>query len=411
MAREQPAWRAVAVVLAAFLAVAGSLALYARLAAGGAFLPVDFGAFYTGAVIVRDGFGARLYDLSVQAQYEVRLLGQLPLNGNVLPFVSPPQLALLLLPLSHLSLPHAFAVWTGLQALVLLWIGRSCVRAAPSRVEGLLTLGALAASPALFVTLYKGQLSLLLAAALLVWMRSLADGRDLRLAGSLVLLTIKPQLLLVPLILTMVLRRVRALALFAAACAVLAVWVAIVVGLDSPAGFLRVIRLMDELADYRLVYPAYMYNFRGLLAQVGTPARMLEPLVSLGLILSLVAAGALFLRSEVRTTVPPIRIALALLLGVFFCPHLYYYDALMLLPVALAFDAHLRQAAPTWRAPFLVLVYLTSPLFLESAILTIGPIGVRWPILLMMILMAVLGAQVVRTRGRTSLASVGNIAR
>ena len=64
----------------------------------------DFTAYYTGAAMIRDGIGRRLYDLDLQTAYQQRILGQRSFLGGLLPYNSPPHLALLLVPLLYFHL-------------------------------------------------------------------------------------------------------------------------------------------------------------------------------------------------------------------------------------------------------------------------------------------------------------------
>lgn len=373
------------------------------LAAAGRFRPVDFDAFYTGAALLRDGHGARLYDLGLQAEYQRRLLGALPLNGHVLPFVSPPHLAVLLLPLSYLPLGAAYAVWTLVQLALVAWLARECVRPCETAAGRVAVLGALAAFPMLLVTVYKGQLSLLVLVGLLAWMRALRAGRDGALATALLAGTVKPQLILVPLVITACLRRGRALLLFAGGGLLLVLLAAAVAGPASLGDFLDLTRRLDATFDDRIVYPAYMYNFKGALTLLlGIQPAVIGTATRLALLLALGAAAALCWPGARDGGTGPLRIALALLLGVFFSPHLYYYDALVLVAVALAFDAHLRRSAPRWRPALLGAAYAAPLLFLESAWIDLGGRAVRWPAVLMVGWMLVMSVALARSRAAPS---------
>jgi hypothetical protein len=90
----------------------------------------DFTSTYMGATLLREGYGTRLYDETLQAPLHARLIAPGDHEGN-LPFVNPPGAALLALPVSALDLAPAYRVWSLLQ-LVLLGIGVAvAVRAAP----------------------------------------------------------------------------------------------------------------------------------------------------------------------------------------------------------------------------------------------------------------------------------------
>ena len=65
----------------------------------------DFISFYTGWTIVRNGDGARLYDVELQRVYQAKLWGPegAPFQFRLLPFVNPPHAALMFMPLSYLN--------------------------------------------------------------------------------------------------------------------------------------------------------------------------------------------------------------------------------------------------------------------------------------------------------------------
>ncbi|MBI4889203.1 MAG: DUF2029 domain-containing protein [Acidobacteria bacterium] len=134
----------------------------------------DFLNIYTGARLARDGQWAQMHDPALQLRYEQQVV---PDRKVLVPFVRPHAYALLLMPLS--ALPHgtAFWVWLGLQAAiavaVLWWAARRFGKAA--------LLGGLA-FPGLWIGILFGQdPSILLATAAAGWV--LAEKGRHRAAG------------------------------------------------------------------------------------------------------------------------------------------------------------------------------------------------------------------------------------
>src|SRR5215211_5872338 len=86
----------------------------------------DFVSFYTGWTIVRNGDGARLYDVELQRAYQAKLWGPkgAPFHFRLLPFVNPPHAALIFMPLANLNPRSASLVFLGLNILVGLWVLR-----------------------------------------------------------------------------------------------------------------------------------------------------------------------------------------------------------------------------------------------------------------------------------------------
>ncbi len=227
-------WKQAFLVALALAACASYLAWWSSLARAGQFLPVDFDALYTGAAIVRDGRAGRLYDLGLQASYQAALLGFLPLRGGPLPFVSPPSVAACLEPLAALPIGDAHRVWTALQLALVAALAAGAWRGTgPRPGERALALAATLSFPMLFVTLYKGQVSLIVLVSLLGWWRGLREDDDRRTGLCLVAFAVKPQLFLVPILVTALRRRLRALAWFAAGAVAVALVTLAVTGPTS----------------------------------------------------------------------------------------------------------------------------------------------------------------------------------
>lgn len=78
----------------------------------------DFPAFYTMAVVVKEGLGERLYELALQQEVQARYWKSL--SASLLPAAYPPYLAALLLPLAYLEPAAARATWIIANALATL---------------------------------------------------------------------------------------------------------------------------------------------------------------------------------------------------------------------------------------------------------------------------------------------------
>ncbi len=120
----------------------------------------DFSLTYVGARIVHQGFGARLYDITLQKQIRDSLFA----HPNPLLFEHPPFEALLLAPLAALPFRTAYLIWGLFNATVwlsLIWVLRPYLPT-PHEDLGYLSLWLLFAP--LGVAVYQGQPSLLLLA-------------------------------------------------------------------------------------------------------------------------------------------------------------------------------------------------------------------------------------------------------
>jgi len=170
----------------------------------------DFPAPYAAAHLIASGSGHQLYDVPTIAQEEARFVGHPVGDSGVLAYFNPPFFALLLAPLSTLSIDRAFQVWTGINlALVvvdlwMLW-----------RVTAPLSRPARIALTLAFVTLYPviyglliGQFSMILATSWMGAFLLLRSGHERWAGVALAPLLIKPELL-VPVTLFLVLKRRR----------------------------------------------------------------------------------------------------------------------------------------------------------------------------------------------------------
>jgi Glycosyltransferase family 87 len=73
---------------------------------------LDFATFYTGGQIVRQGLSRQLYHLPTQAAIQHRF------DDTLLPYMHPPFEALLFVPFTIFSYPHALLIWDALNLLV-----------------------------------------------------------------------------------------------------------------------------------------------------------------------------------------------------------------------------------------------------------------------------------------------------
>lgn len=158
----------------------------------------DFPAFYTAAHFVANGGGSLIYDTAAVAQGELALAGG-PVGGTgVLAYFNPPFFALLMAPLSGLSLDRAYQVWTLINLALLganawmLWR----ISAPLARSSRWLLLAAFLTLFPVSYGLHQGQFSLILATSWMSAFLLLRSGRDRWAGVALAPLLIKPELLL-----------------------------------------------------------------------------------------------------------------------------------------------------------------------------------------------------------------------
>jgi hypothetical protein len=388
-------WVLAALAINAALALVAA-ALWLATGAPDGFVRADFTAFYAAWSIVRDGRGTALYDLALQGEYQARLMPGTQFEGGVLPYVNPPHLTLPFVPLAWLPRPVAFGLWTAAQLLLLgwtvRWFGWRLAAGWPARSRWLLV-SALLAFPPLLSTLLLGAFSLPLLVALIGLYAALTAGRGPAAGAWLVLLTLKPQVAVLPVLLLLGARRWAALVSALLIGLGLAAAATLLLGAGIWSDYLQLARGHMLLFDRLGVDPARMWSLRGTLALwLGGERADLINAVSGGLLL--VAAGiTLWLwRGPWRPGTPAfdLRVALTLTLALLTAPHLNPHDGLLLaLPVALGYRALRASGQP---ASAFAAAALAGPAAVLVAEAALGPrAGIRLPTLAMLLLALWLG--------------------
>jgi Glycosyltransferase family 87 len=361
--------------------------LWIGLARQGAFWKADFTAYYTAGSIVRDGQSARLYDLGVQQRYQQQILAGRTFADGVLLFVNPPHAAILFTPLAALPLSTAFFVWTGAQVLLLAWLVRRLLRLSAewtSRERWLLVATVLAFPPLLF-TFQLGALSLFMLVCVFETYVSLKRADEVSAGLWLALATLKPQAMLLPILILPAARRWIAAASFALAFAAAVIVSSGLLGWRVWLDFRRLIGVVSQLFDANGIVPAEMYNLKGTLTLLlGNEQRSLINGLSAGALT--VAAGAVLV-VWLRAARPDdsrfeLRVSLTVLLGTLFSLHLYPHDALLLVAPAVLCYSYLRERSPSWRA--YVALLATCPLWFALSESFVGEaLRIRIPVIAM----------------------------
>lgn len=350
----------------------------------------DFTAYYTGGALVRDGLGDHLYDLDLQARYQQEILNGRSFKDGLLPFNSPPHLALLILPLTYLPLSVAFWIWTLAEVGLLVWMVALMLRMTNSWLpyERWLWISILLAFPPLMRTLLQGTFSLLtLTCALQIYLALKND--DSKRAGLwLALGLLRPHVLFSMGLFLLLQRRWRFL-LWAA------LWGVGITGVTALlmdghvwVEFLDVIVKSSEFFDAFGVYPAMMYNLKGtLFLWLENSSALWINRVSLTVFVLYVLAMVWLWLPPLRTDHPvfELRLALGLTLGLLFGLHVNPHDGLMLLLPMLLFYRFLRSK-PRPQRSFLLFAALCPLLLFLSEFVVRGALGIRIPVLVMLLL-------------------------
>jgi hypothetical protein len=351
------------------------------------FWRADFTAFYTAWTMVREGQGARLYDWDVQQTYQQRILDGHNREGNLLPYVNPPHVALALAPLALLPRDIAFLLWTAGQAGLLIYLFRLIwqLTDAWTRPEQWLALLAVAAFTPLLITFLLGTFSLLILVCLLQFYRGLRAGADANAAAWLVLATIKPQLVVLPGLIIMAGRRWRGLMIGALLGGCVAALSAAFFGWRIWPDFFHAVNKQMNVFDVQAVSPTIMYNLRGLMtgllgnihgAQINT--------LSTGMLALAIVATLLLWRGPWRPDEPvfALRFALTIMLGLLFCPHLFPQDTLLLVAPGLLFYDYLRRRDLPRRG-YAIFILCCPTVFMLSQFVIGAQLPIHPPVLLM----------------------------
>jgi hypothetical protein len=260
----------------------------------------------------------------------------------------------------------------------------------------------------LYFNFLSAHFSLWLLVCLLQLYVTLKQGRE-GLAGLwLVLGTFKPQGVLFVGISLVAARRWRAVSSAVLIGGCLAVFSGLLLGWESWVGFLRAVRFSASCFGIFGIHPTAMYNFKGALTLVlGNGQGFLINWISAAALIGTTILVFRIWRGPWQPNIPSFepRMALTLLLGMLFSPHLTQPDALILIAPATFFYLYLRKChLPSFNY---VTFVLGCPMIFLLAESTIGgKLGIRIPTLALIILTIWVGLALNNER-KTNLIGVG----
>ena len=231
----------------------------------------DFVSTLTGAQIIRDGNGQELYDPNMQRAAQNRVLSPYKTltDNNILPYNHLPFEAILVAPLTETRYWFAFAAWT-LAAGLAMGVAVGILDAAlpVSRVAGwVLSLAACSYLPVIR-SLMLGQNSAFVLMGLCATYLSLKRNREGWAGAAMLLVALKPQVLPVVLLVLVLGRHRRALAVFFSLFAALCVGAMFVLGPGWPVQYVALLLSVAGGQDSGAISPAIMHNWRGLATQL-----------------------------------------------------------------------------------------------------------------------------------------------
>jgi len=299
----------------------------------------DFSSVYVGARAVTLGFGSRLYDWRLQsALLDAAILPNH--RGNMLPFVYPAYVAVLLSPLGKLSLPNAFLLWTAINLVLTAWTAKLLIAFSHTPRQRFALLAVFLLWTPLQLTLSHGQFGMVGTLGFTQFLIAVRSGRQWQAGGWLVLGLLKPQLIVFPLVALGIWRCWNAIAAFLVSGAVVFAASFAKLGFWIPA-YLRFIREINSMGQEVSFYPTGMQNWRGLVsALLGDDKSFAAQLLLIGLTVASLALLMHVCRSGARVlprgSALPLgwepRFGLTVVLGLLSSPYLYLHDWILAAP-------------------------------------------------------------------------------
>jgi len=304
-------------------------------------LSLDFRAFYTGGRMALEGVGAGLYDLPTQYRWQSGFAPELGNLSDLYPFFSPPFVAVPLMLPASLPYESAYIIWgvlnIALMALICSLLVSMLAEAGQSAQFRALELG-LTFLP-VWVTIAQGQVSFILVLALLLGWRALRSGKDWQAGLGLALLLARPQLVIVPALILVWKRRLRALAGLALGTGILMSLSWLLVGWQGLLSYGRLLVSAFTWGNAYALHPQRMHTWRGflhLLLGTDDPAQ-----VQIWWLVGVAMAIGLLLWAwrrpwDARSPRFDLQWSFLVLVTLFTSPHLYSHDlSLLVVPGAL----------------------------------------------------------------------------
>jgi hypothetical protein len=227
----------------------------------------DFKSTLTGAIVIHDGNGPRLYDLSAQLDAQNRVLSPYidPIEmDSLLPYNHLPFEALLVAPLIGLAFTQIFTLWTLLMAVAFglaLWTLYRALHVSSSYLP-LFVLAACSYQP-VFRSFILGQNSPLVLLGLCLLFAFSRKGNEPGAGASLLLVALKPQILPVVLLFLVLRGRWKTLATFVGLLAGLCIAAMTVLGPGWIFDYARLLLGVANWGNVAAIDPAIMHNWRG----------------------------------------------------------------------------------------------------------------------------------------------------
>jgi len=307
----------------------------------------DYVAFYAAGRLVIEGNGQDLYEGATISAREKELMGR-PVGGTgSLAFFNPPFVALGFAPFSLLPISIFPLVLTSVLALIAAGLGIVMTRFLDLRGISLVAvLAGFLSLHSVYWLLVEGQLSFFVFSAWLGFLLFQLHGSKTLSGLSLVMGLVKPQMLILLLLLLAWRREWRVLTVFGFAAGLLVACSVVVAGPEALISYPRFL-IQSTGFDGHGVATEGMFGLNGLIARLtgdSTPSSLW--LVALAPPILLLAVDA-WRKAPPGSPGFPLALAVSLSASLLLNPHLYFQD-MILVALVLAFGAHgARRTAQT----------------------------------------------------------------
>ena len=350
----------------------------------------DFTAFYTGGSIVVLGRGSDLYNKELQTQLQGEILDGRSFQDGVLLYNYPPHAVFPFTLLAGLPLLKAYYVWSFVQLILLAWLIHILLRLTRnfSSIERWLIISAILALPSLLINVLLGAFSLFILNCLLESYLALINDRELSSGSWLGAGFVKPQSLILPVMMFAGARRWRALAGIIAVNLIALLITSIAFGWRIWIDYAQIVLSTGRNFNRYGVFPETMYNLKGLLTlQLGNEHAVLINAISIIAFISVsILAFVVWIKTwDVSRPNFELKLAITLLAGLFFSLHLNPQDGLLFIVPFYLFFLYLRKNKMLVMF-FSVFTLLCPVVFLIADFTIAGNFGIRIQTLTMLVL-------------------------
>ncbi len=303
----------------------------------------DFIAFYTAGKIANAQSPSRVYELQEQLRVQIELREDDVAPSDLLSYNHLPFLIPILQAITTENYPASFARWgfllfvfSILNTIILLKI----LPIKKSFEKLVVFVGIILFFPS-FISILKGQDTLIMLLGASLWTFGLLQRRDSLAGIGLSLVTLRPHIALV-LAIPFIFKRRKIFLYFIGSSSILMLFSVALIGVKGSIDFIDLLLLSSRGEGYYL-NPGAMYNLVGVVARGDAifSYKALENISWIGFGIAIFFLSMLWKNSQ---DIKAHHIGTAIILSLFFAPHLHYHDlALLLIPFLLIINRLLTE--------------------------------------------------------------------